>query len=122
MWSLTTARFRPCVRIGLIVLSFLGSVRTTAAEDTAGAGVTNQGQTDGMRVYVDPATGAFAPDPVGNAAPRAARVAATPVVVPGQSEAGGVEIQLNRRFHSALQGTVRQDGEVQVDCDAPAQR
>jgi len=82
----------------------------------------------GMRVYRDPATGAFtapptdaATDALANerAARRQARESATgaPAEEPGTSAAGGVTMDLQGRFQSDTTATIGADGAVHLGCE-----
>src|SRR5262249_30566801 len=82
----------------------------------------------GMRVYRDPATGAFVPPPAAPA-PAATPAGSQPlgarrlVEVPGPSPAGGVTVDLQGAFQSEVTATVDADGHVATRCaDAPAAR
>jgi len=81
-----------------------------------------------MRVYRDPATGAFVPPPAAPA-PAATPAGSQPlgvrrfVEVPGTSPAGGVTVDLQGAFQSEVTATVDRDGHVATRCaDAPAVR
>jgi hypothetical protein len=80
----------------------------------------------GMRVYRDPATGAFVAPP---AAPAATPAGSQPlgarrfVEVPGTSPAGGVTLDLQGAFQAEVTATVDADGHVATHCaDAPSAR
>jgi hypothetical protein len=79
----------------------------------------------GMRVYRDPATGAFTAPPPGTALPPSPRSLDTSaqglVETPGTSAAGGVTINLGGRFQSAVSATADNAGAVRTGCrtDAP---
>ncbi|MBI3767155.1 MAG: hypothetical protein HY271_01540 [Deltaproteobacteria bacterium] len=88
-----------------------------------GAAVAGASQ-PGMRVYRDPATGAFIAPPAGatlSAATRALGAAAeTLVETPGTSGAGGVMIDLRGSFQSAITATVDDGGRVGTRCRSSA--
>ncbi|HEY2387848.1 MAG TPA: hypothetical protein VGK30_12865 [Candidatus Binatia bacterium] len=101
--------------------AFLASVPSARAGD-APAGVA------GMRVYRDPATGAFVPPPAAPA-PAATPAGAQPlgarrfVEVQGTSPAGGVTVDLQGAFQSEVTATVDPAGRVTTHCaDTPAAR
>ncbi len=76
-----------------------------------------------MRVYRDPATGAFVPPPTA-AVPAAPTPPPTAqslgtrrlVEMPGTSRAGGVTIDLQGAFQSEVTATVGADGHVAAGC------
>jgi len=78
-----------------------------------------------MRVYRDPATGAFVPSPVAppGAESPAADTTSQPlggthhfVEVPGRTSAGGVIVDLQGAFQSEVTATVGADGRVVTHC------
>jgi hypothetical protein len=76
----------------------------------------------GMRVYRDPATGAFIPPPAGTTAldttPPADQALGTRRLVEtaGASAAGGVTIDLHGAFQSEITATVDPDGRTRTGC------
>lgn len=96
------------------------------ADDVARVAPTTSGAApDGMRVYRDPATGAFVAAPVAGTPPLAAsRAFATSaqglVETPGTSSAGGMTVDLGSSFQSAVTATVDANGHVRTDCGASA--
>lgn len=81
----------------------------------------------GMRVYIDPQTGRFAPPPDAPPLPlpepggAQSQVLEGLVEVPGSSAAGGYTVNLRRRFGSAFVSTAGADGAVSTECvPAPA--
>ena len=81
----------------------------------------------GLRVYINPETGEFEPPPA--TAGREAKLTAglqetfsttsnDLVETVGTTEAGGVTVDLQGRFHSAATVTVGADGKVVTHCDA----
>jgi hypothetical protein len=86
----------------------------------------------GMRVYRDPATGAFTTPPTDAATDALAneravqghaRASATaaPVEEPGTSAAGGVTMNLQGRFQSDTTATIGPDGAVHLGCERAEQ-
>lgn len=73
----------------------------------------------GMRVYVDPDTGKFieAPQEVTQPTPPAQprRALPPPVVRPGTSPAGGVEMILDERFRASME-VAEVDGKPTIGC------
>jgi hypothetical protein len=108
--------------VGLLAAALLAVAAGTAAPARDASTVGASGTT-ALRVYLDPATGAFVPPPAGTTLPAPARAlgAAAPALVetPGASAAGGVTIDLRGSFQSALTATVDVDGAVRTSC-APA--
>lgn len=113
----------PASRFGfLLALGIL-----LAAAPTARAGDAADGAA-GMRVYRDPASGAFVPPP---AVPAPAATASGQslgvrrfVEVPGTTPAGGVTVDLQGAFQSEVTATVDAGGHVSTRCadSAPAAR
>lgn len=96
-----------------------GQTQTPPAEKPAAA---PEG-TGGMRVYIDPQTGAISPDPAPATPPSAAtereRNASSTshqglVEVPSSEPGGGVQVDLQGRFQSPLVGTMDADGKVRT--------
>jgi hypothetical protein len=112
------AILRSSLRV-VLVIALAGSVligtRSAAADEANGAG---------MRVYRDPATGAFTAPPPGTALPPSARSLGTSaqglVETPGTSAAGGVTINLGGRFQSAISATADDTGTVRTGCHTDA--
>jgi hypothetical protein len=86
----------------------------------------------GMRVYRDPATGAFTAPPTDAASDALANeravqsqaresAAVAPVEEPGTSAAGGVTMNLQGRFQSDATATIGADGAVHLGCERGGQ-
>ena len=74
----------------------------------------------GMRVYMDPETGAFGVPPP-EALPEAALQLQSPseelVEVPGTTDAGGFTVELNGQFQMDLTVTPDADGKISIRCE-----
>ncbi len=121
----TSAAARGLVFVAALVV-VLGTVvarGSSHADEPSAAGA------EGMRVYRDPATGAFVPPPPGTTMPdmtgaRDSGAARALVETPGTSPAGGVMIDLQGAFQSTVTATVDAQGKVGTHCaeTAPAPR
>lgn len=105
--------------LSMIVLGvFLATGAYAGADDAAATGAA------GMRVYRDPATGAFVPPPPGTTALDTTTAdtaghalgARRLVETPGTSAAGGVTIDLQGAFQSEITATVDADGHARTRC------
>ncbi len=111
----------------LVVAPSAGAGDAGEAPALDGSAVAARASQPGMRVYRDPATGAFTAPPAGTTLPPATRAlgaaAETLVETPGPSDAGGVMIDLRGSFQSAITATVDDSGRVGTRCrsstDAP---
>jgi lysophospholipase L1-like esterase len=102
------------------IAGFLSSLDPTSTQDA-------RESRGGMTIYVDPASGAIAPPPPG---PRTFRAPATNTAafesyseelleIPGTTPAGGIKLDLQGRFRSAVVAHTRTDGTVETQCEAP---
>jgi lysophospholipase L1-like esterase len=102
------------------IADFLSSLEPTSAEDALESA-------GGMTIYVDSTSGAIAPPPSGS---RTLRAPATDTAafgssseglleIPGTTPAGGIKLDLQGRFRSAVVAHTRADGTVAMECAAP---
>jgi len=93
-----------------------GNAPASAAAEPAAGGAA-------MRIYRDPATGAFIPPPPETAPPAASRGLSSSsqdlVETPGTSTASGVTLDLRGGFQSAISARVADDGRVHTRCSQP---
>jgi hypothetical protein len=92
-----------------------------AANGAAANDATAREGSAGMRVYVDPATGALTSEPaVPEPQPRSAGIAATSTSTQGLVEqaapGGGVMVDLQGRFQNEMRATIGPDGAMHTDC------
>jgi len=107
------------IAIAIVLGVLLASGAYAGADDAPASGAA------GMRVYRDPATGAFVPPPLGTTAPdtttpdtagHALGGARRLVETPGTSAAGGVTMDLQGAFQSEIAATVDADGHTRTGC------
>ncbi len=97
---------------------------TSAATRACGSETTANAPPNAMRVYRDPATGAFPAPPAVTPLPPATHALSTSVEnlveTPGTTAAGGVMIDLRGGFQSAITATVDDAGQVGTRCRSSA--
>ncbi len=101
------------------------SMYPPAVAANAPSGKTAAGHSAGMRVYVNPETGAIEPPPAGSAPVGAAASqdalnssSAGLVAVEGPTEGSGVMVDLQGRFQSTVGVEIGADGSVLTRCDS----
>ena len=120
----------PRRRVARVVLGAASLVLGVAPLVTVHVPSARAADTAGMRVYRDPATGEFtappddatvAPEGATSSGARAVGVAPPALVEePGESEAGGVTIDLQGGFRSSESATVDAAGNVHTHCHTNA--
>jgi lysophospholipase L1-like esterase len=101
------------------ITDYLASLEATTVHDTRGG-------SGGMTIYVDPVTGAIIPPPSGphtlRTSPADTTAPAPPAEklpeTPGTSPAGGIKLDLQGRFQSAVVAHTRADGTIATECEA----
>lgn len=103
----------PRALVLLTATTILASASPATPDDTGG--VATVAPPPGMRAYVDPRSGALAPEPPASAPPALPSTAhSTEGLVVRNAPGGGVMLDLQGRFQSRLVATVMPDGSVRL--------
>jgi hypothetical protein len=98
------------------ILVLVGKAPNAAGGERAPAA----GQSAGMTVHIDPATGKFLSAPARQPVPQvpaaSARQSTDLPVVAGDTPAGGITVDLAGRFRQVMTATKRPDGSITIDC------